>query len=497
MIGPNNGAVINVLSYIPTQYWDGIRDGTNTVDLSTYINNAIIDAASTVVITNAMAVVEVPYGEYLFTGINLKPYVKFVGKGGILKLADNVAIDAGVSYYPLSNVASIGNSWVEGIILNGNKANNTLFTVCDGLTLEGDNCRAINNIIINPPDAGITIGQMTNTLVTGNYITGSTDTAIYANDSTGATSKNNIISNNVIESCYQGIAVKRYLAEVLVTNNTMRDVGVGISVEDFGSGVNPDRVIVSQNDIIYVGYNYAAAGKVAISLQAATNCICIGNLINDVEYQGIIVSGLHNSNVSHNTIYCVNTASATNNIGIQIAARTGHSVTNTIISHNLIQASQSYGIYCLNNASGTCTGNKIHDNYVISAVSNAMRIDNQFTSCEFYNNTLDGTTFDLNYNIAGGTLADNFIHDNKLVNGNLNGDLGSGTGSYHAFVHYNKYTNGTAAPTIGTWKAGDRCINRGYTADANNMIIDHWKCTANGTPGTWIPVYISTVSPAT
>jgi hypothetical protein len=41
----------------------------------------------------------------------------------------------------------------------------------------------------------------------------------------------------------------------------------------------------------------------------------------------------------------------------------------------------------------------------------------------------------------------------------------------------------SAAPTTGTWKAGDLAINNAGTAPFA------WKCTVAGTPGTWVALW--------
>jgi hypothetical protein len=40
---------------------------------------------------------------------------------------------------------------------------------------------------------------------------------------------------------------------------------------------------------------------------------------------------------------------------------------------------------------------------------------------------------------------------------------------------------GTAAPTTGTWKRGDRCVNTSLAVGSPKA----WSCTVTGTPGTW------------
>lgn len=56
---------------------------------------------------------------------------------------------------------------------------------------------------------------------------------------------------------------------------------------------------------------------------------------------------------------------------------------------------------------------------------------------------------------------------------------------------------GSAAPTAGTWKQGDQVLDVSPTVDGNNMLTYGWCCTAAGSPGTWVPMYVSTVTPAT
>lgn len=63
------------------------------------------------------------------------------------------------------------------------------------------------------------------------------------------------------------------------------------------------------------------------------------------------------------------------------------------------------------------------------------------------------------------------------------------------------YFLGSAAPTSTTtserWQEGDVVKNTSFAVDVNNMILDRWVCSAAGSPGTWQPIYVSTVTPAT
>jgi len=54
----------------------------------------------------------------------------------------------------------------------------------------------------------------------------------------------------------------------------------------------------------------------------------------------------------------------------------------------------------------------------------------------------------------------------------------------------------STTPTASTWKQGDIVYNTAPAEDANSMVTLGWICTTAGTPGTWRPMNVSTVSPA-
>jgi hypothetical protein len=53
-----------------------------------------------------------------------------------------------------------------------------------------------------------------------------------------------------------------------------------------------------------------------------------------------------------------------------------------------------------------------------------------------------------------------------------------------------------AAPTSGDWRAGDQVKRTALIVDAKSMVRVGELCISDGSPGTWVPQYISTVSPA-
>ena len=51
------------------------------------------------------------------------------------------------------------------------------------------------------------------------------------------------------------------------------------------------------------------------------------------------------------------------------------------------------------------------------------------------------------------------------------------------------YTAMTAAPTTGTWALGDFVLNSAPVESGAvfaKYIVHGWRCTAGGTPGTWV-----------
>lgn len=69
-----------------------------------------------------------------------------------------------------------------------------------------------------------------------------------------------------------------------------------------------------------------------------------------------------------------------------------------------------------------------------------------------------------------------------------------------ASAHNNSYyweTNGTAAPTAGTWAVGDKCRNDSPSelgTAGSKYIITGWVVVTSGTPGTWKEMRVLTGS---
>ena len=74
--------------------------------------------------------------EYIFTSIKVKSKVTFTSSGGELKLADNTCTDSGTAYYLVHNLNETDSTFEN--LVNGNGANNTSFSVADGITCVGE-----------------------------------------------------------------------------------------------------------------------------------------------------------------------------------------------------------------------------------------------------------------------------------------------------------------------------------------------------------------------
>ena len=109
--------------------------------------------------------------------------------------------------------------------------------------------------------------------------------------------------------------------------------------------------------------------------------------------------------------------------------------------------------------------------------------------------TLDKTTGDLVYLVGGATAPNTGFATPRTLGPSNN----RGSGRVAADVTYffetpglinggaNGLTEtvGSAAPTTGTWKAGDKQRNNGAGA-TSVATTEYWLCTVAGTPGTWV-----------
>ncbi|EOZ9303941.1 hypothetical protein ACQYD9_003769, partial [Enterobacter hormaechei] len=232
-----------------------------------------------------------------FSTLKVPDSTVFQGHGGALKLNDNVCIDSSVSYYLLHNLD--GNDvWLDGLYIDGNMSNNSLFTVADLVTLIGEGSKITNCTLMNAPDSGLMFSNVTNGMALGNVIGNGRDVAIYANSSADGRSRATAISDNILYGYPAGgIGFKRYFADCVANGNLVYLCGNGMTFEDFSNeaeGKFPKRITLSDTFMRDIGYPHRSPGSVAergISIQRASD---------------INITGLQTVNVSGNILYIGN-----------------------------------------------------------------------------------------------------------------------------------------------------------------------------------------------
>lgn len=440
--------VFNILDY------GAVGDGTTDDNASI---QAALNAAAT---TSTYATVVVPKSPtnqpYIFTALVVKSKTTFLGLGGVLKFKDSTASSGSTNYYPISNVGGYTESVFDSLIIDGNKANNTTFNVCDAITCLGKNSSVRNCKITNPPDSGIMFSNAELGECVNNEISGAPDAGIYSNGDEPlyggeGDTQGMIISSNRIENCvYPGIAVKRSGRDYIVTNNTIINCGNGITLSDFGmtEGGHPSNILIANNYMKDIGYGHRSAGSVAevgIQAQVTDNVVISGNMLINVSGVGIDIDGSRKCVVADNLVvgHKASPISATGNMGIYVSERAlstrtfsafaDYSSTFPAVSGSF-SAFADYGSTVTGTVKATFTahGQSTNDYVTISGTTN-------------YNGTFKITKIDDNNfyftdtwvaNDATGTLTKSWVKATFTAHGQSTGDIItiSGTTSYNDTV---------------------------------------------------------------
>ena len=455
-------------------------DPTGAVDSTAEIQ-AALDAATAV-----GGVTLVPPGTFLFTELNVGAGTTFQGAGGTLKLNDDTCTNGATAYYLIHNLAGGGaghpNVVIDGLIVDGNSANNTASLVADLISVVGENVTVRNCTLRDSPDSGIMFSACTNSAVLNNRIEDGRDLGIYINDGTGERHHENVVSGNRITGFpHGGIALKRICQRTIVTHNTIYDCGNGITFERASTDTDFSLNSVVSNNLIRRIGSVGSTG-LGIALRQSDHTICSGNRIEDVIGRGIQVQGTIGASVTGNSItLSADNAEANLAIGIEISGGIGYPCTENTVSGNSVFSASSVGSAIrLSSAyiSESITGNVIANNIAHGDV--ALRVDAVADGNIVEGNILNGGTYDVVW-YAG---ADNSVFANNLVvNGTSSGTISSVVKAAMAtFGIGNVVSHGTAAPTTLTWKVGDIVWN---SAPATGHPAG-WMCSVAGTPGTWI-----------
>jgi hypothetical protein len=324
--------------------WFGAIGGNSTVD-NPSIQKAIDIGASQKIqvhIYPSLSGLPYRYTEIVNKGI-------LIGKGGVLKLDDNVGVDALEAYYTFHNfngasrVDMLDDCEYINLIIDGNGINNTSFLVLDILTAGGKNIVVRGNKMIDAADSAIMLTFAENGICEQNNINGATDLGIYINDNeNGLNSFGSRTTGNIITKCvFGGIAIKRGTMRHKINDNYVYDCGNGITHESFGTGLggHPEGISIENNTIDLIGYNYrtSSLAEVGIQLSQFDNGKCSDNKIMRVSGTGIQVDGdsfiIDGNMITPDTVDRLK-PDAKGSQGIYVLNRGGILNTNGIINNN-------------------------------------------------------------------------------------------------------------------------------------------------------------------
>ena len=366
--------------------------------------------------------VVIPSGTFIFTEIINKGILR--GMGGTLKLKDNTCIDASVLYYLIHNfnsgthTTSYSNCQYIDLIIDGNSANNTLFTVADTITASGENIVVSGCNIKNSPDSGIMFTFPEKGLCSNNIVSGCRDVGIYINDNETASDNFAAMTiDNILMNCgLGGIAIKRSLRGHKVSGNYIYSCGNGITHEFFGTGLGgwPQECTISDNYIFSCGYPQRAFSPVetGIYLGKFDNGFCVNNFIYDCSGIGIRSDGANYviANNKVNSSSLVNASpTALNNRGIVVENRAGFSDSTCVINDNDVQGFRDFA---LSIGSGKITINGGRYQSTDNGLNVASSSDKVYINDSYFKAT-SGT----DYGVLLGALASNIVLNNVVSDG--------------------------------------------------------------------------------
>jgi len=238
------------------------------------------------------------------------------------------------------------------------------------------------------------------------------------------------------------------VVDITITGNTV-DSCVGPDIVNTGAGIYvryAKDVTITGNTI--TNMNGTGNALHGIAVRDSVDCLVSSNTIRDCTGVGVYMVPIDNA-----AIVSSNHISDTLSYGIQV---TGTSAADVTVTNNNVTNVVTYGVLVLSGLRlYTVTGNTFN---TITGSGRGVYVPATRTAAIITGNT------------ATGVAAPTFINSPS-------GDVSEFANSWNA-THY--YQN-AAAPTTGTWKAGD--IAWDLTPSAAGRI--GWVCVTAGTPGTW------------
>ncbi len=298
-------------------------------------------------------------------------------------------------------------------------------------------------------------------------------------------------------------------ADMVISNNVFRniDLPVILGVDNVGVAITGnvfESCAMLLSDNFNIDYGYAGNSHVSFCGNVARNTrhlpngfpVAVSNCTDLVVTGNVIHGSLMRNGIA--AIYCQNVMFANNvvqttasngNIGIYIARTLGATIVNNSI--------EMYG-------SGTAIGILVDDVNT-----------NPTKNINIGSNTLAGTfLYGINFSPPGDSTSTNWSYVPPMTGGTgvtygtmIRDERFSGsadqsiygfqvlTADYQA-INNRKITYGAAIPTSDamarTWAVGDVRISTAANTISGGKVLYLWLCTVAGTPGTWVPMYLST-----
>lgn len=342
---------------------------------------------------------------------------------------------------------------------------------------------------------GFTLGG-TNTVVSGNEITGTTQGGIITQGS-----QNIVVSGNIIHDIVNehGLYLDTALSCVTVSGNTIRNTGVagtGIKVQLYDTFGQPStNVSITGNSVYSSGSTSISIINTVPTTPLLTSSVSVtGNAVYASSQDGISLRYARGASVSGNAVY------GASRYGIELL-----SSTQITISGNTTVNTGTNGIFDFGCSDATYVGNTILFPGQTSSTLDGKTGFLVITENEHFisNNVIRGSS-SMSYgiwvvnggnslsvidnSITGGTGASMRLPGSQIrffrggpMNGSLGRDVVDGLPTALQRGEQPGIYWGTAAPTTGTWVQGNR-VNSLLPVAGGNI---GWVCVVAGTPGTW------------
>lgn len=345
-----------------------------------------------------------------------------------------------------------------------------------------------NNIIKTSLNHGLELSSVSNCIMANNILTDIAVTGISCYTNTDALDvdfawKNHLIYNNLIVGCANGIRYNntaysngvRHIFDGLFFHNnfveTASDAGIkviGGRFRNLNVCGNAFKDIAGSKCIEMTIYAYNTDTY-------RENFILANNLFQNITGDCMVTTRASGANRDMVDVFIQGNKIDTCSRGVYL-----QDTTNGVVSGNMIVRAGSgagnEGVYFQN-----CTNSYILGNY-IDAIHQAVNVTSKTSGGCYYNilKSADSNSLRTDATSTGIFKAGGNVHEgNRTYNYAITADMDIGPF---------RIVSGSAAPSSGTWKLGDRCWNtapaEAGTAGSKYVTLG-WICTSAGTSGTW------------